>query len=158
MTMGERIRYARKFRGYTQKQLAEKIGAKHNSISGWEKDDHKPDIDTIVNMCSVLNVNTTWLLGLDVPMQVDKEIIDDSPMMKALARNAQETGDTSMFNKFYMERYANKYLNDETYEFLTLFEKLNKEGQERLLQYANDLVDTNKYIKNNKSGMVEEAE
>lgn len=37
MTFGEKIKQARTAKKLTQKQLAEKINAKHNSISDWEK-------------------------------------------------------------------------------------------------------------------------
>lgn len=36
MTFGEKIKQARIAKKLTQKQLAEKINAKHNSISDWE--------------------------------------------------------------------------------------------------------------------------
>ena len=47
MTFGQRLRKARKERGFTQKQLADLIDAKHNSVSDWENDKNKPDPDTI---------------------------------------------------------------------------------------------------------------
>ena len=37
MTFGEKIKTARISKHYTQRQLAELINAKHNSISDWEK-------------------------------------------------------------------------------------------------------------------------
>ena len=42
---------------------AEKINAKHNSISDWEKDKCKPDMDTIEVLCGVLEVTPTYLMG-----------------------------------------------------------------------------------------------
>ena len=47
MAFGERLRNARKNKGLTQKQLADLIGAKHNSISDWENNKNRPDPDTI---------------------------------------------------------------------------------------------------------------
>ncbi len=62
LTFGERIREARKAKGFTQKQLADKIGAKHNSISDWENNKNKPDPDTIEILCGVLSVTPNYLL------------------------------------------------------------------------------------------------
>ena len=62
LTFGERIREARKAKGFTQKQLADKIGAKHNSISDWENKKNKPDPDTIEILCGVLSVTPNYLL------------------------------------------------------------------------------------------------
>lgn len=63
MTFGEKIREARKAKNLTQKQLAEAVGSKHNSISNWEKDLNKPDPDTIELICGVLDITPNYLLG-----------------------------------------------------------------------------------------------
>ncbi len=65
MTFGERIRDARKRKKLTQKDLADLIGAKHNSVSNWENDQNKPDPDTIELLCGVLDVTPSYLLGYD---------------------------------------------------------------------------------------------
>ena len=62
LTFGERIREARKAKGFTQKQLADKIGAKHNSISDWGNNKNKPDPDTIEILCGVLSITPNYLL------------------------------------------------------------------------------------------------
>jgi transcriptional regulator with XRE-family HTH domain len=63
MSLGEQIKKARQEKGITQRQLAEMIGAKHTSISGWEHGDHKPDADTIELICGALDVSPGYLLG-----------------------------------------------------------------------------------------------
>lgn len=63
MTFGEKIRESRITLKLTQKQLADKIGAKHNSISDWENDKNKPDPNTIELLCGVLNISPNYLLG-----------------------------------------------------------------------------------------------
>ena len=65
MSMGERIRNARKAKGLTQKQLAEQIGAKHTSVSGWEKDQHKPDVDSLELICGALDVPISYLIEIE---------------------------------------------------------------------------------------------
>lgn len=62
LTFGEKIRNARKLKKLTQKQLAEKIGAKHNSVSDWENNKNKPDPDTIELLCGVLGLTPNYLL------------------------------------------------------------------------------------------------
>ena len=66
MTLGERIRAARNAKGLTQKQLAEKIGAKHNSISDWENDKNCPDTSTIQHLCQALDCEPNYFLGSDL--------------------------------------------------------------------------------------------
>jgi len=60
--LGDRIKKARKIKKLTQKQLAELIGAKHSSVSDWENNLHRPDINTIPKICEALNVKGSWLL------------------------------------------------------------------------------------------------
>lgn len=62
LTFGEKIKEARKIKGLTQKQLATKIGAKHNSVSDWENNKNKPDPDTIEFLCGVLEITPNYLL------------------------------------------------------------------------------------------------
>lgn len=68
MSLGNRLRNARKRTGYTQKQLAEKIGAKHNSVSNWENGLNMPDPVTIEALCGTLGVTPNYLLmGDEIP-------------------------------------------------------------------------------------------
>lgn len=62
LTFGNKIREARKNLNLTQKELANAIGAKHNSVSDWENDKNKPDPDTIELLCGVLKITPNYLL------------------------------------------------------------------------------------------------
>lgn len=48
----------------TQKQPANYIGAKHNSVSDWENQKSKPDPDTIELICGILDIALNYLLGV----------------------------------------------------------------------------------------------
>lgn len=63
LSFGEKIKSARKLKNLTQRQLADKIGAAHNSISDWENDKNKPDPDTIELLCGVLEITPNYLLA-----------------------------------------------------------------------------------------------
>nr|WP_302597063.1 helix-turn-helix transcriptional regulator [uncultured Cellulosilyticum sp.] len=65
MDFGNKIRKARKDKKLTQRQFAELIGAKHNSVSNWENNQNKPDPDTIEKICGVLEISPSYLLGLE---------------------------------------------------------------------------------------------
>lgn len=62
MTFGSRLRDARKRQKLTQKDLALRIGAKHNSVSNWENDQNTPDTATIETLCGVLELTPNFLL------------------------------------------------------------------------------------------------
>lgn len=63
MTLGEKIKSARKAKGLTQHQLAEMVNAKHNSVSDWENDKSRPDMDTVELLCGALELTPTYLVG-----------------------------------------------------------------------------------------------
>lgn len=63
MSFGSKLKKARLSKKMTQKQLADIISVKHNSISNWENDINKPDPDTIELLCGVLEVTPNYLLA-----------------------------------------------------------------------------------------------
>lgn len=63
MTFGKRLKKARTERHLTQKQLAEMLSVKHNSISNWENDINKPDPTTIELICGILDITPNYLLS-----------------------------------------------------------------------------------------------
>ena len=65
MSFGTRLRDARKAKKLTQKELASKIRAAHNSISNWENDQNMPDPDTIQNLCWALDVQPNYFFNVD---------------------------------------------------------------------------------------------
>jgi repressor LexA len=65
MIFGAKLKSARLAKNLTQKQLAEKVGAKHNSISDWENDKSKPDVDTLQLLCGVLDIPISYFSDIE---------------------------------------------------------------------------------------------
>lgn len=63
MALGERLKDAREMKKYTQKQLAELVGAKHNSISNWEKGKNRPSTFMIERLCRTLEITPSYLIS-----------------------------------------------------------------------------------------------
>lgn len=63
MEFGEKLRQARKSCHMTQKELAEAVGAKHNSVSNWEKGQNQPDAETIRRLCRALGVEGNYFFS-----------------------------------------------------------------------------------------------
>lgn len=59
---GDRLKQARVAAKMTQQELGEKIGAKGNSISNWEKGVSRPDLEQVGKICTVLNVSANFLI------------------------------------------------------------------------------------------------
>ena len=62
MTMGEKILNLRKARGWSQEELAERIGVTRQAVSRWESDGAKPDADKIIAVCDLFGVSADYLL------------------------------------------------------------------------------------------------
>lgn len=61
-TLGSRITQKRKALGYTQEELAEKVGVSAQAVSKWENDISCPDISLLPNLAKVLGITTDELL------------------------------------------------------------------------------------------------
>lgn len=75
-TFGDRLSGARQAAGMTQKELAERLGVKINTLKGWEDDLAEPRANKLSMMAGMLNVTLSWLLtgegeGLAVPSAGD---------------------------------------------------------------------------------------
>lgn len=68
MTFGQKLRAARKEKGLTQKELAARIEVKHNSVSNWENDQNRPDLNVIKRISGALEVSMSFLLDEDEPL------------------------------------------------------------------------------------------
>lgn len=79
MTVGEKIRSIRKEHGYTQKQLAEKIGFPPQRIGQYETGVRNPRIETLLKIAHALEVPITALLDSD-----------DEKILKTLAAGAKQ--------------------------------------------------------------------
>jgi len=56
MKIGGNIYYYRKRKGFTQEELAEKLGVTFQTVSAWERDDYLPQLDKLDRMAQCLDV------------------------------------------------------------------------------------------------------
>lgn len=61
--VGERIKNLRSKAGYTQAELAEKVGFTSQTVSNWESGSREPDIEALVKLSSLFNVSLDYLLS-----------------------------------------------------------------------------------------------
>lgn len=67
MTFGEKLKNARTHMGYKQAELAKKLGTTGNTISNWENNVSKPDLDTLSYICGILHVSASYFLEATLP-------------------------------------------------------------------------------------------
>jgi len=62
MNIADRIQHLRKQKGYSQEELADKVGVSRQSVSKWESEQSTPDLDKIVIMSELFEVTTDYIL------------------------------------------------------------------------------------------------
>lgn len=78
MTLGEKLKSARKSAGLTQEQLAEKLLISRQAITKWEADKGMPDIENLKQLSKLLNISIDYLLdsGEAIDLSVMREEIN----------------------------------------------------------------------------------
>tara|TARA_R110001599_G_scaffold26935_1_gene94894 strand:+ start:821 stop:1474 length:654 start_codon:yes stop_codon:yes gene_type:complete len=61
-TLGDRIRNRRKELKYSQRELAQRVGVSHVTVSQWESDIMKIKGENLYKLAKVINVSARWLL------------------------------------------------------------------------------------------------
>ena len=59
----ERLVYLREEKGFTRKQLAEKLGVSIRLVSYWENNQRECDFNMLIKIADVLDVTIDFLLG-----------------------------------------------------------------------------------------------
>ncbi len=119
---GEKLRKVRKEKKLTQRQLADLIDAKHNSVSNWETGINRPDPDTIGLICGVLQVSPNDLLSSQVP--ASPHAGDPEPDFLPLSPDVSQ--------------------------LIHLYRSVNPDGQSRILDYA-QIISSNKEMQKDHS-------
>jgi len=106
MTFGENLRLARKAKKLTQKELATKIGAKHNSISNWENNQNRPDPDTIQLLCWALDVTPNYFFSSNETLLQQNDTHKETHPLLQIYNELNEEGQKNLMD--YAEYIANK--------------------------------------------------
>lgn len=74
MTFGEKLKRARTDAGLKQAELAKLLGTTGNTISNWENNVSKPDLDMLSYICGILKVKASYFLQAHLPQdEVDND-------------------------------------------------------------------------------------
>lgn len=89
---GERLRNSRENAGFSQDELAEKIGLKSGkqTISRWERDLSEPSVSQLVAMAEVLTTTVAFLLGEQTHKEgvpTNKMLVDKDEYIDLLRRD-----------------------------------------------------------------------
>ena len=109
ITLGEKLKSARKRVGLTQEQLAEKLLVSRQAITKWEADKGMPDIENLKQLSKLLDISIDYLLdsGENIDLSVMREEInldDYAYTRKIKGRWSKKSGKKDMV---VMEKYPN---------------------------------------------------
>ena len=66
LSLGIRIKQARENAGFTQEQLAERIGISRATIARYESGEIEPKLKNLIAIAEQLQISTDYLLGLNM--------------------------------------------------------------------------------------------
>ena len=100
MTLGEKLKKARKEAGLSQEQLAEKLSVSRSAVAKWESGKGMPDVNNLKVIAQLLDVSVDYLLDEEEKLSFNetKEAIDlDSFEVTGKCRDKK---DAACFSKF----------------------------------------------------------
>ena len=112
------IKEARERVGLSQKELATALGIKPTTFNGYENGTHDPKSDVLILIAKKCGTSVDFLLGCT-----------DDPSPKGAIKKAPAISGSDIQKQRLIENY----------------EKLNPLGQEKLVDYSEDLTEVEKY-------------
>lgn len=90
---GDRVKAARKMRGWSQKELADKAGTSQQNIQRYETEDREPQSSNLLAISKALGVTVSYLLGTDTDeMKTETALSADEMRLIQLYRSTDQRG------------------------------------------------------------------
>lgn len=89
-SLGARLTYIRKKKGYTQTSLATAIGVSRGVIFNLEKNKTDPQIIVINAICSLLNIKQEWLVNGTGTIDCENELPQNNEILNELLEVARD--------------------------------------------------------------------
>ncbi len=81
MDMSERLKHARKNKGYTQRDIAKILNVKPTTVSAWEVGRNEPSISMLKNIARVLGTSFEYLAGVENNENEDKPLTKNQKLV-----------------------------------------------------------------------------
>ena len=115
--LGDRMKELRTVHGWTQKDVADKLGVTSASISSWESGSRRPDFETLDNMSDLFKASFDYLFGRsDVNTYYDDRLESLRAMIDADEAAHYEKKVADMMSLDYYGRCAVEALIDSEYK------------------------------------------
>lgn len=112
MTIGDRLKEARKSRGFSQDSLAQNIGTSRGVITNIELNKIEEPQSLIVNaICNTLSINKEWLLYGTGEMAINPDISKSAKILSEIYSTAQELSEEEQLYILDMINTYKKHLS-----------------------------------------------
>lgn len=116
MNLANKIAELRKKNGWSQEELAEKLGVSRQSVSKWESSASVPDINRILELSRIFGVTTDFLLK-------DEEVMEEKPPLKAEGYEGTLYGEQVRRDASYGEQaYREAFYGEQPYQDAAAYE------------------------------------
>lgn len=148
LEVGERIRLARKYKNVSQIEAASAAGIAVNSLRLYEAGKRTPNIQQLRHIADALGVNVLYLIGAS--SEIEEE--DDVPAKHGISFDLNNP-DMPQKVQEWLRGSKQPLVPEESVleRILSALAKLNATGQEKVLDYAEDLAKIAKYQQNDES-------
>ena len=123
-TFQQRFVQSMEIRGMRQVDVANRSGLDKAQISQYKTGKYEPMQDALHKLADALNVNVSWLMGYDVPMEIDRKRLEQEVEACELIERCYGTG---------------------ARELVRYFVRLNELGQKKIMDEVQDLIQLPKY-------------
>ena len=96
--LGNRLAALRKEKGYSQEDLAEKLGVSRQAVSKWENGEASPDTNNLIALADLYGISLDELVGKKGPASsneevVEGEVVDEGPSFAKGSEDFDEDDD-----------------------------------------------------------------
>lgn len=133
MGLGDHLFHARKKRGLSQEEVAEKLGISRQTVSKWETDETLPDICQSKKLAVLYGVSLDELVEFDMDIREIQEVIE---------RTSEEVVDKIDWTKAWSRKYPVLARYREEVDTASYAEKLDKLLRDLEKEYGYNELDS----------------
>lgn len=158
---GEKVKEARLLKGLRQNEFANMISVSNTTVNNWERGISKPDLDTLSQICRLLNVSPDYFFDWDEESYTlqENQLIHRYRLLDAYGKKSVETTLDLEYQRVHAH-VTNRHFQafDDAYAFMIKGQMYAMGGmdmesmnQEELIDLANDIYEmeqkASKYLK-----------
>ena len=145
VTVGQRIKTARKNAGLTQKELGEKIGVSFQAIAQWETGARNPKHESLKRISDAIGCNFYWLLFGDLSSIEDRSAFTVMRIFNTDDQKVEKAAKVAVHHSECEHRSKGYSFSKDEEELIKIFSSLNVDGKKTAIERVGELAQIPKY-------------